>query len=95
MAGVSQDQRGVVSAMLGLARNLGLITGAAVMGAVFALAAGDPTQAPATAIASGLHITFGVAVALMLMALIISRAQFNGGSEPAREEAGTANISGD
>ncbi|VVM81561.1 MFS transporter [Pseudomonas fluorescens] len=95
MAGVRQDQRGVVSAMLGLARNLGLITGAAVMGAVFALAAGDPTQAPATAIASGLHITFGVAVALMLTALIISRAQFNGGSEPAREEARTTNISGD
>lgn len=95
MAGVRQEQRGVVSAMLGLARNLGLITGAAVMGAVFALAAGDPTQAPATAIASGLHITFGVAVALMLMALIISRAQFNCRSEPAREKAGTANISGD
>ena len=75
MAGVSQDQRGVVSAMLGLARNLGLITGAAVMGAVFALAAGDPTQAPATNIASGLHITFGVASALMLTALIISRAE--------------------
>jgi MFS family permease len=95
MAGVSQDQRGVVSAMLGLARNLGLITGAAVMGAVFALAAGDPTQAPATAIASGLHITFGIAVALMLMALIISRAQFNCRSEPAREGAGKASISGD
>lgn len=75
MAGVSQDQRGVVSAMLGLARNLGLITGAAVMGAVFALAAGDPTQAPATAIASGLHTTFGVATALMLLTLIISRVQ--------------------
>ncbi|OOH80414.1 MFS transporter [Pseudomonas koreensis] len=85
MAGVRQEQRGVVSAMLGLARNLGLITGAAVMGAVFALAAGDPTQAPATAIASGLHITFGVAVALMAMALITSRAQFNCRSEPARD----------
>lgn len=95
MAGVRQEQRGVVSAMLGLARNLGLITGAAVMGAVFALAAGDPTQAPATSIASGLHITFGVAVALMAMALIISRAQFNCRSEPAREEVGTGSISGD
>ncbi|MFJ4248175.1 MFS transporter [Pseudomonas sp. NPDC089741] len=95
MACVGQDQRGVVSAMLGLARNLGLITGAAVMGAVFALAAGDPTQAPASAIASGLHITFGVAVALMLMALIISRAPFNNRSEPAREEAGKASIAGD
>jgi MFS family permease len=91
MAGVRQEQRGVVSAMLGLARNLGLITGAAVMGAVFALAAGDPTQAPATAIASGLHITFGVAVALMAMALITSRAQFNCRSEPARDSVVSVN----
>jgi hypothetical protein len=40
-------------------------------------------------------MTFAVAVALMLIALIISRAQFKGGSEPAREEAGTANMTGD
>ncbi|MGY2441279.1 MFS transporter [Pseudomonas sp. SDO52101_S400] len=69
MAGVGQDQRGVVSAMLGLSRNLGLITGAAAMGAVFALTTDDPTQAPAAVIAGGLHMTFGVAAALMLAAL--------------------------
>ncbi|KAE9646709.1 MFS transporter [Pseudomonas sp. PB103] len=79
MAGVSQDQRGVVSAMLGLARNLGLITGAAVMGAVFAAATGDPTQAPAAMLARGLHTTFGVATALMLLTLIISRVQATAG----------------
>ena len=95
MATVSQDQRGVVSALLGLARNLGLITGAAVMGAVFALATGGPTQAPAEVIGRGLHITFAVATALMLMALILSRAKINGGSGLAREEAGTADISSD
>ncbi|MDR9863394.1 MFS transporter [Pseudomonas baetica] len=95
MAGVSQDQRGVVSALLGLARNLGLITGAAVMGAVFAVATGDPTEAPAAVIASGLHATFGVATALMFMALIISQTQTTCRSEPARESVGTANISGD
>ncbi len=72
MATVSQDQRGVVSALLGLSRNLGLITGAAVMGAVFASATGNPTQAPAEVIGSGLHCTFGVAAALMVMALIVS-----------------------
>ena len=38
MADVRPDQRGVISAMLSLSRNLGLITGASVMGAVFALA---------------------------------------------------------
>ena len=73
MAGVDQDQRGVVSSLLGLARNLGLITGAAAMGAVFALATGNPTEAPAAMIASGLHSTFGVATGLTGMALIISR----------------------
>ena len=72
MATVSQDQRGVVSALLGLSRNLGLITGAAVMGAVFAFATGNPTQAPAEVIGSGLHSTFGVAAVLMVMALIVS-----------------------
>ena len=54
MTGVRADQRGVTSGMLNLSRNLGLITGASVMGAVFSLAAGDrrhleravPTRSP-------------------------------------------------
>ncbi|WP_166217148.1 MFS transporter [Pseudomonas atagonensis] len=95
MAGVSQDQRGVVSALLGLARNLGLITGAAAMGAVFAVASGDPTQAPAAVVASSLHITFGVAAALMGGALIISRTQVTCGSGLAHEEARTGKVSAD
>nr|MBP7142995.1 MFS transporter [Opitutaceae bacterium] len=36
MAGVSEDMRGVVSGLLNLSRNLGLVTGASAMGAVFA-----------------------------------------------------------
>ncbi|MFJ4192755.1 MFS transporter [Pseudomonas sp. NPDC089534] len=72
MADVGQDLRGVMSAMLGLARNLGLITGAAAMGTVFALAAGDPAQAPAVMIAGGLHLTFGVAATLMAIALAVN-----------------------
>ncbi|MEF8746645.1 MAG: MFS transporter [Candidatus Accumulibacter propinquus] len=40
-------QRGVNSGMLGLARNIGLITGASVLGAVFALAAATPDIATA------------------------------------------------
>jgi MFS family permease len=83
MATVSQDQRGVVSALLGLSRNLGLITGAAVMGAVFALATGDPTQAPAEVIGRGLHSTFGVAAALMIMALIVNWRGYSKYSPPA------------
>ncbi|MCU0119921.1 MFS transporter [Pseudomonas sp. B2M1-30] len=78
MAGVSQDQRGVVSALLGLSRNLGLITGAAAMGAVFAVATGDPTQAPAEVIGRGLHVTFGVAAGLMIVALWLSRVEIKG-----------------
>lgn len=35
MADVGPERRGVVSGMLGLSRNLGLVTGASVMGAVF------------------------------------------------------------
>ncbi len=38
MMDVQPDQRGVMSGMLSLSRNLGLITGASLMGAVFALA---------------------------------------------------------
>jgi predicted MFS family arabinose efflux permease len=36
--GVSPDRRGVVSGLLSLARNLGLVTGTSAMGAVFRLA---------------------------------------------------------
>ena len=41
MTDIRPDQRGVMSGMLNLSRNLGLITGAAVMGAVFARAVGN------------------------------------------------------
>jgi EmrB/QacA subfamily drug resistance transporter len=68
------DQRGVISGMLNLSRNLGLITGASVMGALFALASGtaDITTAPPQAVASGLRITFAVAAALVLAALAVA-----------------------
>ena len=41
MTDIRPDQRGVISGLLNLSRNLGLITGASVMGAVFALGVGD------------------------------------------------------
>ena len=40
MTDVPSDRRGVISGMLNLSRNLGLITGASVMGAVFGRIAG-------------------------------------------------------
>ena len=58
MAEVAADQRGVISGLLNLSRNLGLITGASVMGAVFAL--------------TGMRITFVTAGALIVSALAIA-----------------------
>ncbi|MBT2458844.1 MFS transporter [Streptomyces sp. ISL-86] len=71
MADVRPDQRGVVSGMLNLSRNLGLITGASVMGAVFALASAtsDVTTARPEAVATGMRITFAVASVLIVFAL--------------------------
>lgn len=71
MADVGPERRGVVSGMLGLSRNLGLVTGASVMGAVFthASASADIASAPAGAVATGMRFTFLVASALILVAL--------------------------
>ncbi|HYC87892.1 MAG TPA: MFS transporter [Thermoanaerobaculia bacterium] len=55
MADIRPDQRGVVSGMLNLSRNLGLIAGASVMGSIFA--------------AGGMRLTFAVAAALVVLAL--------------------------
>ena len=98
MADVRRDERGVISGMLNLSRNLGLITGASVMGAVFALgsAASDMTTARPEAIATGMRITFAVAAVLIVGALGIavgSRAVATQLSHPrgvARPEPGTA-----
>ena len=76
MMGTRTDRRGVVSGMLNLSRNLGLITGAAVMGAVFAhaSAAVDVTTANPAAVAAGMRGTFAVAATLIGVALAISAA---------------------
>src|SRR5262249_35451718 len=74
MTDVPRDQRGVISGLLNLSRNLGLITGASVMGAVFAHAAGaiDITTAHPGAIATGMAIPLPVAAALMVGGLLIA-----------------------
>nr|WP_218192035.1 MFS transporter [Pseudomonas sp. Irchel s3b6] len=76
MGGVSAQQRGVIAGLLSLSRNLGLITGAAFMGAVFALGSGvsDLTSAQLQAIGTGMQITFAVAVVLIMVALVIAGA---------------------
>jgi MFS family permease len=74
MTGIGPDRRGVVSAMLSLSRNLGLVTGASAMGAVFAYAtaAADIAAATPDAVATGMRTTFGVAAALIVLALAIA-----------------------
>jgi MFS family permease len=76
MADVRGDQRGVISGLLNLSRNLGLVTGAAVMGAVFALAvaASDIATARPEAAAAGMQATFAVATALIVVALAVGAA---------------------
>ena len=76
MADVAADQRGVVSGLLTLSRNLGLVTGASAMGAVFAWgsASANVAAASASALSSGLLATFGVAAGLVFVALAIALA---------------------
>lgn len=66
MTGATGTARGVTSALLGLSRNLGLITGASAMGAVFAL--GSNSGAPGGAGEVGLSLTFAVASVLAVVA---------------------------
>ncbi|WP_435593383.1 MFS transporter [Nocardia sp. bgisy118] len=67
MKDVAAQERGLVSGMLNLSRNLGLMTGASVIGAVFARAAGtrDVATGTPTEIARGTHWAFAVAALLV------------------------------
>ncbi|WP_284619178.1 MFS transporter [Aquabacterium humicola] len=72
LADVTPAQRGTVSGLLGLSRNLGLVAGASGLGAVFALAVGPAPQAAApAAVAAGLQLCFVVASGLVGLALLI------------------------
>ena len=74
MRDVPAERRGLVSGLLGLSRNLGLITGASVMGAVFVAGSGvaEITTAQPEEMAAGLHATFAVAAGLVLVALALA-----------------------
>ena len=71
MTEIRPEQRGVISGLLNLSRNLGFITGASAMGAVFALASATVgiTTARPEAVATGMRITFAVAAILIGVAL--------------------------
>jgi len=92
MTGVHPDQRGVIAGLLNLSRNLGLITGAAAMGAVFAHASAAHPQAAA----AGMRITFAVAAALLVVALAIKhpcRTPSEGGPPGPRRAPSPAQLS--
>ncbi|MFO0993791.1 MAG: MFS transporter [Hyphomicrobiales bacterium] len=74
LADVPKDRRGVVSGLLNLSRNLGLIVGASAMSAVFALGVGtsDFALASSMTIANGMQVTFMLATVLVAMALCIA-----------------------
>jgi MFS family permease len=69
MAAVAAGERGAVSGLLTLSRNLGFITGASAMGAVFANGMGPGSGA--AAVAMGTRLAFEVAGALATAALLI------------------------
>lgn len=69
MSDAPSDRRGVTSGLLGLARNLGLITGASAMGSVFAMGShGVDLLGLPPGRATGLSLTFGVATLIAAIA---------------------------
>jgi EmrB/QacA subfamily drug resistance transporter len=74
MTSIQPDQRGVISGMLNLSRNLGLITGASLMGTLFALGAATSSSLTAQpqAVMTGMQLTFSVAAGLIIVALAIA-----------------------
>lgn len=68
------ERRGLISGMINLSRNLGLITGASAMGALFMFASNtaDINVAEAAAVTVGMHFTYGAAALLALAALGIA-----------------------
>lgn len=70
------EHRGVTSGLLGLSRNLGLVTGASVLAALFAAASGAAEIATASpeALTAALKVTFLVTAALLAGAALLSLA---------------------
>jgi hypothetical protein len=71
MLSATEEQRGVISGMLTLSRNLGLVTGVSLMGGIFAalidgLVAGNPDY-----VARAMNITFAFGGGLILIALAV------------------------
>ncbi len=73
MGGTVKGHRGVTSALLGLSRNVGLVTGASAMGSVFAFGSrGLPMLGLGSGGATGMTLAFAVAAGLALIALAVT-----------------------
>ena len=74
MEAAGESRRGTAAGLLGLSRNLGLILGASVMGAVFALGAGTAELAALTPVmvGDGLQMVFAVASIMIAVAFWLS-----------------------
>ena len=62
--------RGVVSGLMNLTRNLGLITGAAAMGALFSLSAGKNSENLPIVVSNAMRVTFSAAVVLLVTGML-------------------------
>ncbi len=73
LADVPKERRGMASGLLGLSRNIGLMAGASLMGAVFAYGTGtgDFIHAALAAISAGMQLTFLLAGGLMIGAIAV------------------------
>ncbi|WP_245412321.1 MFS transporter [Notoacmeibacter ruber] len=71
MADVPTDRRGAISGLLGLSRNVGLVSGASIMGMIFNWGVGSSAieSAAPSAIVSGMRLTFLVGGASIAAAL--------------------------
>lgn len=73
LKGADPARRGLVSGLMNLGRNLGFITGAALMAAVYAAAVRYGNFAPDLASSHGMRVTFAVAGSMVLAALLLAR----------------------
>lgn len=71
LADVPREQRGTASGVLTMSRNIGLITGASIMGVVFSAGVGTKNLADATseAIGQGMQLVFLFSGAMMIAAI--------------------------
>lgn len=87
MASAREDQRGILSGLLGMSRNLGFMTGASAMAMLFATAIGptDISGASDEAVADAFTTTFlaaaGLALAALALALLGQRVARNSGTD--------------